>query len=59
MLGLAAEARRAKAGGGGEEWALFPGGFSKINEILKIARDFAQTGKWPHPLSSLSILSNI
>ena len=25
-------------GGGGGEWALFPGGFSKINEILTIYR---------------------
>jgi len=46
-------------GGGGGEWALSPGGFSKINEILTIARDFAQIGKWAHPLSSLSILRNV
>jgi len=38
-------------GGGGGEWALSPGGFSKINEILTNIRDFAKIGKWAHPTS--------
>jgi len=40
-------------GGGGGEWALSPGGFSNLCEILTISRDFAQIGKWAHPTSPL------